>query len=598
MEKDTDFGSSSERELGADQGSSSEERREPCDNTFILEECPCSRRPKDNPLNRAYIKNSGIDKFNSIYQRAISYLEEYKSRYSGQGSNSELRADIKDSEISLQNREEPKTEREQRHESLVLKRRGSVLSASSAVKIYHPSTLEEIGDRTALDITDQPHRFTRDQIDKIKQGIDPVGTTACYANQRQVIVEAILRELGLPLTNRSRVMTFITNTNGGLNSETELVRGSSNYRSLKQTDYFLIQAFLNYLGLDIRQIFDTNISSGTPDILQTLFTHPLVIEKLIIDKENTWPIIQTLSGIRPRTPQNIGLVLEGLIGWDAYLADDEKPHLNPINPVFVEYMKRIGETMRFLHEIDQCQVEKYIEDCVDDIEKRNDMFSFLSNNPTKVLPFILTEKGEIKSDGFNNDVVHWANLKYKEKICVGPLSNGKCYLMPIYSIRTAWGQSGSHTFYYSYTSNHVIELELREMLDYMREIPCIPLINKDKMKGLFTHMFLNPASMRHSIGDLDDSARWLDENIDKLKWRNLTMEGVSISDRIKECLSGEFIPGLNIDQERASSGQASSRKSSFKKGGKTNKRKNKRSKRRSNKRKGRKNLTKRSNKRK
>ena len=581
MEKDIDFGSSSQTEVGADQGSSSEERREPCDNTFILEECLCSRRPEDNPLNRAYIENSGIDKFNNIYPRAISYLEEYKSRHVGEGSNSELRADVKESD--------------RRYDSLLLKRRGSAATASAAVKIHHTSTLEEIEDRTGLGVTDQPNRFTREQIRKIEQGVDPLGTTACYANQRQVIIEAILRELGLPLTNRSRVMTFITNTNGGLTPETELVRGSSNYMSLKQTDYFLIQTFLNYLSLDIRQIFDTNISSGTPEILQTLFTHPLVIEKLIIDKENTWPVTQSLSGIL-RTPENIGLVLKELSNWDARFDDGADPDVNPINPEFVEYMKRIGETMRFLHEIDQCQVEKYIEDCVDDIEKRNDMFSFLSNNPNKLLPFILTEKGEIKSDGFNNEVIHWANLKYKGKICVGPLSDGKCYLMPIYSVRTAWGQSGRHTFYYSYTSNHVIELELREMLDYMRETPCIPIINQDKMKGLFSHMFFNSISTRPSKGNDDASARWLDENIDKLKWRNLTMEGVSISDRIKECLSGDFIPPLNIDQGKASSGQtssgkSSSRKFSSKKGGKTNKRKRK-SRRRSNKRKGRKSIKK------
>ena len=107
------IGSSSETEpeveLGSDQGSSSKERREPCDNTFILEECPCSRSPEDNPLNRAYIKNSGLDKFNNIYRRAISYLEEYKSRHVGESSNSVLRADVKD--------------RDRRYETILLKRK-------------------------------------------------------------------------------------------------------------------------------------------------------------------------------------------------------------------------------------------------------------------------------------------------------------------------------------------------------------------------------------------------------------------------------------------------------------------------------------------
>lgn len=544
-----------------------EEIRVPCDTTFELKECRCAGSPQENELNRWYIRTYGAEKFDSIYQRSVSYLEEYLRLPRGINTSSSRSRPRRRNVSSKKNRS-----------------KAAVEVTPESTPSREVSTLSEIVERQ------KGHRLTRHQKRKSVQSVDTVSTTSCHRNQKEVILERIFIDLDIPVINRDRLMNFITDTI----SDTEAVSGSNRYRNLKQADYLLIKTFLKYLGLDIIQILDPNdptVSSINEDIMRKLFLHPLVLEKILSQSDNTWPIIQTLSG-RRRPLREIGLVLEELNGWDSrwdVASDDETAasgepsaakaapvrDVIPIDQGFIDYMKRLTQTVKFLHEINNCRVGQNIEDPVNNINKRNDMFFFLSKNPNKLQPFVLTEKGELKSDDWNDEVIHWANLLYNCKICVGPLSNGKCYLMPIYSVRTAWGQSGRHTFYYAYTSNHVIELELREMLDYMREIPCIPVINQDKMKILFSHMFFNPEALKPSLGNSDASKRWLDQNIANLKWRNLIIRyDISVIDGIRELISSIFSDPLNIVQASAS-----------KKGGKTNKRK---SRRRSNKRKGRK----------
>jgi hypothetical protein len=121
-----------------------------------------------------------------------------------------------------------------------------------------------------------------------------------------------------------------------------------------------------------------------------------------------------------------------------------------------ENFKKIKETMDFLYDIQYGRDTDSYENT--DI---NAMLVVLKNSE-KIninIPFILRD--------IRGGIVHWANIVFKGYLCIGPFSNKKCYLMPIYGIHTAWGQGGQGGFYFEPTSNHLTEIELIRLICYL-----------------------------------------------------------------------------------------------------------------------------------
>jgi hypothetical protein len=125
-----------------------------------------------------------------------------------------------------------------------------------------------------------------------------------------------------------------------------------------------------------------------------------------------------------------------------------------------QVVTRVTGTMEYFRDI-QCgrDMVPYLND---DFLK---MFRDLKADPNLMIPFVLPYEGEYNRG--NIVIEHWANIIFKGYICVGPFSDGNCYLMPIYGIRTAWGCGGAAGYYFKPTSNHLTEIEVIKLICYL-----------------------------------------------------------------------------------------------------------------------------------
>lgn len=140
-----------------------------------------------------------------------------------------------------------------------------------------------------------------------------------------------------------------------------------------------------------------------------------------------------------------------------------------------------------------------------------DILIELTARPDLVIPFVLTsyqQPSGVSGDRWTQGIIvdHWANIVFKGYKCVGPfLHNGTqiCVKMPIYGIRTAWGQGGTAGFYFLPTSNHFTFFELIELFCYLctdsrgREEPA------SRLKELFNAAFFRPEAAKTHRGPYD-----------------------------------------------------------------------------------------------
>jgi hypothetical protein len=260
---------------------------------------------------------------------------------------------------------------------------------------------------------------------------------------------------------------------------------------------------------------------------------------------------------------------------------------------------KIKETMDFLHDI------QYGRDT--DSYENTDINLMLVDlkNPEKIninIPFILSD--------IRGGIVHWATVVFKGYLCVGPFSDRKCYLMPIYGIHTAWGQGGQGGFYFEPTSSHLTEIELIRLICYLNDPDKIyyPEKYKTYIESLFNKAFFKKEAAKGHTEH--DKRKQHDQSMDVMQqavWQratkytnrdinNLRFAYFTLKDRtthvsealqylVAQTLSLRDIPVPNPSLGGSKSNRKTKRKH-YKSKRKTNKRKtNKRNKKKKNKQK-------------
>jgi hypothetical protein len=214
----------------------------------------------------------------------------------------------------------------------------------------------------------------------------------------------------------------------------------------------------------------------------------------------------------------------------------------------------------------------------------NSMFHDLKEDPDLIIPFVLP----LRSGG----IEHWANIVFKGYLCIGPFSNEKCYLMPIYGIRTAWGCGGSNGFYFDATSNHATEIRLIKLIYFLND-PNIEKVAPPEIIETFNQIFFRQeAAKGHTEHDKrkqhDQSMDVMQEGVcsraEKYTDKNINSLYIQY---LKLPTSGHVLPGLksllgqpfiNIPGRR-SGGSKSKRKTKRRTNKRKTNKKNKRTKR-------------------
>lgn len=197
-----------------------------------------------------------------------------------------------------------------------------------------------------------------------------------------------------------------------------------------------------------------------------------------------------------------------------------------------QVVTRVTGTMEYFRDI-QCgrDMEPYLND---DFLK---MFNDLKANPNLMIPFVLPYEGEYNRG--NIVIEHWANIIFKGYICVGPFSDGNCYLMPIYGIRTAWGCGGAAGYYFKPTSNHLTEIEVIRLICYLNNETPNKVASQD-IEDIFNKAFFRQeAAKPHTKHDIRKqrelstdvmqegiccrAQRYTEKYINKLRFKFLTL---------------------------------------------------------------------------
>jgi len=146
-----------------------------------------------------------------------------------------------------------------------------------------------------------------------------------------------------------------------------------------------------------------------------------------------------------------------------------------------------------------------------------DILIELTTRPDLVMPFVLTsypQSSGIMGDKHSNNIIvdHWANIVFKGYKCIGPFlytnpetreQNQICFKMPIYGIRTAWGQGGPDGFYFLPTSNHFTLFELIELFCYLCSDSRSRTQPLPRLKELFNAAFFRPEAAKTHRGPYD-----------------------------------------------------------------------------------------------
>jgi len=220
-----------------------------------------------------------------------------------------------------------------------------------------------------------------------------------------------------------------------------------------------------------------------------------------------------------------------------------------------------------------------------------DILIELTTRPDLVMPFVLTsypQSSGIMGDRYSNNIIvdHWANIVFKGYKCVGPFlytnpetreQNHICLKMPIFGIRTAWGQGGCQGFYFLPTSNHFTLFELIEFFCYLCSDSRGRVQPSPRLKELFNAAFFREEAAKPHRGPDDTpenvcgrACRYSDKSMENLNLSFLKVPtrdensdengDENVMDLLTNLLKEDFVVKERVDEMDTLGGRARKRR--------------------------------------